>query len=89
MTVAPGVEELDEAVGKFVRETLEREGPVTGWVLCLSHMHYADDEPIYGWDYSCGPQTDLVRAIGLLEVVRTDIDGTVSRAAAPDDDDED
>lgn len=87
--MAPGHEELDEAIGKFVRDTLEREGPVTGWVLCVSHMKYTDDEPIYGWDYSCGPQTDLVRAIGLLEVVRADVDGTVRRAAEPDDEDGD
>lgn len=81
-------ETLDEAIATFVRDGLEREGPVTGWVLCVSHMRYVDDDPVYGWDYATGPQTDLVRAVGLVETVRIDIPGVVARAAAPSQDDE-
>lgn len=77
---------LDEAIAVFVRDGLGRSGPVTGWTLCVSHMRYTDDDPVFGWDYACGPQTDLVRALGLLDVVRIDIEGTVARAATPDDD---
>jgi hypothetical protein len=73
-------DELDALVSRYVREVLGRPGLVTGWVLCVSRMHDLDDgDTAYGWDHTVGPQTDLVRSLGLLDVVSEDIREMVRR----------
>lgn len=80
------IDALDAEIGCFVREQLEREGPVTGWVLCLSTAHFDDDgETVYGWDYVVGPQTDVIRSFGLVNTVKIDLESVIWRAATPKD----
>lgn len=63
--------QLDEAVRRFTAQNLDREGVVTGWVLMVASSRFDDDgEILHAYDYSVGPDTDLMRAIGLVELGR-------------------
>lgn len=68
------LESLDEDVKKFVAETLERKGVVTGWVLFSTSSRFDDDgNVLYAYDYTLGPDCDIARAIGLVEVGYEDL----------------
>lgn len=48
---------------------LEEDELVTGWVLHYATARYAaDGDPIYSVSYACGPQTDMVRAVGTSDL---------------------
>lgn len=62
---------LDEKIRAYTAENLERQGLVTGWVLCVASSRIDDDgDLLYAYDYSCGPDTELIRAVGLVELCR-------------------
>jgi hypothetical protein len=62
-------EELDDQVRKFTSTNLERGGVVTGWVLFVASSRIDDDgEMCWAYDYSVGPDTDLMRAVGLVKM---------------------
>ena len=63
--------ELDDLVRKFSATNLDRTGVVTGWVLCVASSRIDDDGDLcHAFDYSVGPDTDLMRAVGLIELCR-------------------
>lgn len=71
MAEQTAMEQLDEAVRRFAGEGLARQGVVTGWVLQVSTSRFLDNgDPAWAWDYSVGPDTDLIRAVGLVESAR-------------------
>ena len=73
------MEALDEAVAKYAAENLLRQGVVTGWVLCTATSRMTEDgDMIYAFDYSCGPQMDLIRAVGLLHACNIQLEHDVT-----------
>jgi hypothetical protein len=83
MADATAMEAVDEQVRRFTAEALEREGVVTGWVLMIASSRFDEDGDLcHAYDYSVGPDTDLMRAVGLVELARgrmlRDLHGTNS-----------
>lgn len=78
--------ELDERVREFAAVNLEREGVVTGWVLFVASSRIDDDGDIcHAYDYSVGPDMDLIRAVGLVELGRDRIKRDLAHGDNDDD----
>ena len=62
---------LDDAIRALTAKQLRREGVVTGWVLFVASSRFDDDGDLaYAYNYSVGPDTDMMRAVGLVELGR-------------------
>lgn len=62
-------ERLDEAVREYTAVNLGRPGVMTGWVIFVASSRFGDDdELLHAYDYSVGPQMDLIRATGLVDL---------------------
>lgn len=58
---------LHTLIEEYTATNLGRKGLVTGWILAVTTSRFDDEgDQVYSYDYSCGPGTDLVRAVGLL-----------------------
>lgn len=64
----PSIREvLDDNVRAYAADILERPGLMTGWVLCVATTRLDEDgDAAYAYDYSCSPDMDLIRAVGLV-----------------------
>lgn len=81
------MEALDTEIGRYVHEKLEREGPVTGWVLNAATSRLDDDgDPMYGWDDISGPQTNFMTAVGLVRAAQIAMDQRIWHAESAGDD---
>lgn len=71
-TASDRTSELDQAVRAFTAENLQRQGVVTGWVLHVASSRFDEDgDMCHAYDYSVGPDCDLIRAVGLVELARS------------------
>lgn len=89
MSETPLIQKLDDDVRRFVGKQLKREGVVTGWVLAVASSRFDDDGDVcYAWDYSVGPDTDLIRAVGLIEAARLSMRRDLGLSGPREDDDD-
>lgn len=73
-------EALDAAIRQFLAENCKRTGVLTGWILLSSHSRYNDNgQMFWSYDYNCGPDTDLIRAAGIMELCRDMMKGHILR----------
>jgi len=64
-------EELDEKVKEYTANNLQAKGIVTGWVIGIATARFLDDgDASYQVKYSCSPDTDMVRAVGIVDLVK-------------------
>jgi hypothetical protein len=78
---------LDEEVRSFAAHNLEREGVVTGWVLFVASSRFDEDGDLcHAYDYSVGPDVDMMRAVGLVELCRNRMRRDIAGSDQDDDD---
>jgi len=70
---------LDDQVRAFTANNLERQGVVTGWVLMVATSRFDDEgDMLHAYDYSVGPDCDLIRAVGLVRLASSLMDRHVA-----------
>lgn len=77
---------LDDSIKHFSATALDREGVVTGWVMMITSSRFDDDgNVLYAYDYSVGPDCDMMRAVGLVEVCRLKMQDDIVHPGGDDD----
>lgn len=77
------IEELHDAIARFVEQTSDVDGVVSAFILEYEVTSFTDEEGVEArithHDYTTGPGTTLATALGLEQLLRM----SLSTAAAP------
>ena len=79
MTQSTPLQDLDEAIHRFIAETGGEGKAITGWVLgvATTRIEYSTDDVLplqSGEAYAIGPQTPVVTAAGLARFLSVTIE---------------
>lgn len=86
------LQELDDAIHRFLQRTGQADKAITGWVVgcSTSRLEPRDDDTlplITGARYALGPQTSLTNATGIIEFLSVVMERETWRMVNNDEDD--
>jgi hypothetical protein len=82
--MATPIEELHEAIARFVEQTSDVDGIVSAFVLEYEFTSFTDEEGVEArvttHDYTTGPGTTLATALGLSTLLQRHLDDAIAPA---------